>query len=69
MNDNDMKYYAKDGMIVFKDTMRYDYKENKWLSDFDGWFQSVGSSNDADPVSEDEAREIVKKNGGTNFDS
>lgn len=61
-------YYVKDGSVVLSDWCRYDYKLDRWKYAPDSFFASVVNSNDADRVSEDEARVIVKKNGGINFD-
>lgn len=62
------EYFAKDNLVVLSDYARYDYKDNGWKYSPDSFFASVINSNDADKVSEEEARDIVKKNGGTNFD-
>ena len=60
-------YYVKSDICVLKDGLRYDYNEDAWVDGSDSWLASVIDSNDADPISEDEARRIVEKNGGTNF--
>lgn len=62
------EYFAKDNLVVLSDYARYDYKDNGWKYSPDSFFASVINSNDADKVSEEEARNIVEKNGGTNFD-
>ena len=62
------EYFAKDNLVVLSDYARYDYKDNGWKYSPDSFFASVINSNDADKVSEEEARDIVEKNGGTNFD-
>ena len=62
------QYYVKNNFVVLCDLGRYDYNEDAWVYSPDSYFASVINSNDADAVSEDEARKIVEKNGGTNFD-
>lgn len=62
------EYFAEDNLVVLSDYARYDYKDNGWKYSPDSFFASVINSNDADKVSEEEARNIVEKNGGTNFD-
>lgn len=62
------RYYVKDNYVVLSDYARYDYKEDGWKYSPDSYFASVVNSNDADEVSEEEARKIVEKNGGTHFD-
>lgn len=62
------EYYVKDDYVVLKDYARYDYQEDGWVYAPDSFFASVINSNDADRVTEKEAREIVEKNGGTHFD-
>jgi hypothetical protein len=63
------EYFAKDNLVILSDYARYDYKEDGWKYAPDSFFASVINSNDADKVSEDEARKIVEDNGGKNFDS
>lgn len=63
------EYYAKDGIVVLSDFARYDYGEDGWKYDLDSFYANVVNSNDADKVAEEEARRIVEKNGGKNFDS
>lgn len=63
------EYYVKDGVVVLSDFARYDYKADGWKYDLDSFFHNVVNSNDADKVTEEEARKIVEKNGGKNFDS
>lgn len=63
------RYFVKDGIVVMSDYARYDYRADGWKYSPDSFFADVINSNDADEVSKDEARKIVEKNGGTNFDS
>ena len=62
------EYFAKEDLVVLSDYARYDYKEDGWKYDPDSFFANVINSNDADKISEKEAKEIVEKNGGTHFD-
>lgn len=63
------RYFVKGDIVVLSDYARYDYEVDGWKYSPDSFFASVINSNDADEVSKDEARIIVEKNGGTNFDS
>lgn len=66
--NRDNKYYAKDDVVVLSDWARYDYAADGWVYDQDSFFHNVINDSKADPVTEAEARKIVEKNGGTNFD-
>ena len=46
----------------------YDYEYDCWLYAPDVLFENVYNSNEADHCTEEEAREIVEKYGGKNFD-
>ena len=64
----DNRYYVKNDLVILSDFARYDYRDDGWKYAPDSFFASVINSNDADEVSENEARSIVEKNGGKNFD-
>lgn len=61
-------YYLKGERCVLRGMERYDYRKDEWVEDIDSWFHSVGNSNDADEITEEEARKIIEGNGGKNFD-
>ena len=64
----DKRYYVKNNIVIVSDFARYDYEDDGWKYAPDSYFASVINSNDADEISENEARKIVEKNGGKNFD-
>lgn len=66
---NNSKIYRKVGEeVVLCDTAIYDFENDCWRYAPDVYFEYVNQSNVADNIGEKEAREIVARNGGTNFD-
>lgn len=66
---NNSNVYRKIGNeVVLFDTAIYDFENDCWRYAPDVYFEYVNQFNVADNIDEKEAKEIVARNGGTNFD-
>lgn len=66
--DNNKIYYKIGDDIVLCDVAIYDFENDCWRYAPDVYHEYVNQSNVADNIDEKEAKEIVTRNGGTNFD-
>lgn len=55
--------------IVLRNECVYNFDDDGWRYAPDVYFEYVMDNGEADYIEEDEARFIVEKNGGKNFDS
>ena len=49
-------------------SQRFDYRSNSWVRDEESWWRHCMNSNDYEDITEDEARAIIAKWGGS-FDA
>lgn len=66
--NNNKSYHKVGDKVVLCDVAIYDFENDCWRYAPDVYFEYVNQSNEADDINEKEARQIVTRNGGTNFD-
>ena len=67
--EKDDNYFRKLGEVVFHGDTIYNYDDDCWRYAPDAYFEFVVNSDDAEVISEEEAKKIVEGKGGKNFDN
>ena len=67
--EKDDNYFRKLGEIVFHGDTIYNYDDDCWRYAPDVYFEFVVNGDDAEVISEEEAKKIVEGKGGKNFDN